>query len=94
MAAPGDWVEIRRRILDAGERAPRVPADTAAVPLDMLVRGFLVEERGGHAVIETLAGRRLEGEVVDESPSWDHSFGAPLRDSASSRCCRRRGSWP
>ena len=39
-AAAGDWVEIGRVLLAAGERAAGVPAETQAVPLEMRARGL------------------------------------------------------
>ncbi|MGR8952181.1 MAG: 2-amino-4-ketopentanoate thiolase, partial [Gammaproteobacteria bacterium] len=39
----GVWVEIHDIVLEAGERAPQVPEDTAKVPLEMCVKGFLTE---------------------------------------------------
>ena len=42
-AQQGDWVQIYRVILPVGERAPQVPKETASVPLEMWVKGFLVE---------------------------------------------------
>jgi len=37
-AKKGDWVQIRDTVLEAGERAPQVPADTAGLPLLMWVK--------------------------------------------------------
>ena len=73
----GTWVEIRRVVLAAGERAPRVPADTQAVALEMRVKGFLMAPAalGQDAVIETAAGRRLRGALVAADPAYTHSFG-------------------
>jgi hypothetical protein len=76
----GTWVEIRRVVLAAGERAPRVPADTQAVALEMRVKGFLMAPAalGQDAVIETAAGRRLRGALVAADPAYTHSFGPPI----------------
>jgi hypothetical protein len=78
--AAGTWVEIRAVILPAGERAPRVPEDTARVPLEMRAKGFLAEaaEIGAEAEVLTTTGRRLRGTVTVANPSYDHGFGAPL----------------
>jgi len=67
-------------ILGVGERAPQVPADTAAVPLEMTVRGTLVEdlaEPGEVVTVETPAGRRLRGRLVGPEPAYDIGFGPP-----------------
>jgi hypothetical protein len=75
----GDWVEIHSVILAPGERAPQVPDDTRRVPLEMRVRGFLLEDAvaGERAGIRTRAGRLLSGTLFEDYPSYDHSFGPP-----------------
>ena len=59
----GDWVQIRSIVLPPGQRAPQVPADTQAVPLFMLVKGFLQHDArvGDEATITTVIGRRVTG---------------------------------
>jgi hypothetical protein len=78
--APGTLVDIQRSVLQAGERAPRVPDDTRQVPLEMRVKGFLVSPAapGETAEIITPAGRRLRGTLAAVNPAYTHGFGAPL----------------
>lgn len=78
--AAGTWVEIHRIVLPAGQRAPQVPADTQAVPLEMRVKGFLVAAAatGEDAEIITRVGRRLRGTVIAVNPAYTHSFGPPV----------------
>lgn len=78
--AKGSWVELHRVVLPAGERAPQVPADTQQVPLEMRVKGFLIEpaEPGQEAEIETRSGRRLRGILAALNPPYEHSFGEPI----------------
>jgi 2-amino-4-ketopentanoate thiolase alpha subunit len=78
----GTWVEIRRVVLPAGERAPQVPADTATVALEMRVKGFLLAPAalGAAAEIVTRAGRRLSGTLMVANPAYTHSFGPPLAE--------------
>jgi len=78
--AKGTWVEIHRIVLPAGERAPQVPEDTARVPLEMRVKGFLAEPAviGAQVEVITAAGRRLRGTLVEINPAYTHGFGAPL----------------
>jgi hypothetical protein len=80
LVANGTWVEIHRIVLPAGERAPQVPPDTARVPLEMRVKGFLAEPAavGAQAEIMTAAGRRLRGTLVEKNPAYTHGFGAPV----------------
>jgi len=76
----GTWVEIRQEVLQPGERAPQVPDDTQRVPLELRARGRLVGggAPGESVEIETRAGRRLSGTLVDASPAYHHGFGAPV----------------
>ena len=80
--ARGTWVEIRRVVLRPDERAPNIPADTRAVPLEMRVKGFLAEERaiGEEAEIITAAGRRLSGVLAEVNPAYAHGFGPPIQE--------------
>jgi hypothetical protein len=84
-AGPGTWVEIHRVVLSPGERAPQIPDDTKAVPLEMRVKGFLVEAAavGEEAEILTRAGRRLRGTLVAVNPAYTHGFGAPIPELSS-----------
>ena len=73
-------MQVHRVILEVGERAPRVPTDTAAVPLEMTVRGTLVDdlaEPGEEVTVETPAGRRLRGRLVGREPAYDIGLGPP-----------------
>lgn len=78
----GNWVEIHKIILEADERAPQVPEDTKKVPLELRVKGFLVEDAkvGEEAEIETFTGRRHKGTLKDADPSYDHKFGKPIKE--------------
>jgi len=74
----GAWVEIENQVLAAGERAPQVPDDTKKTPLMMWTRGFLMEESaslGDVVTVRTLAGRLVEGKLVDVNPRYVHDFG-------------------
>lgn len=79
-AEKGSWIEIHCVVLAPGERAPRVPEDTARVPLEMRVKGFLVEAAaiGDMVEIVTPAGRRLRGTLSRINPAYTHGFGAPI----------------
>ena len=78
----GTWVEIHSIVLPAGERAPQVPADTQAVPLEMRVKGFLAAPAapGDEVTIVTAAGRSLRGTLVEVNPAYSHGFGAPVAE--------------
>ncbi|NLY54599.1 MAG: 2-amino-4-ketopentanoate thiolase [Firmicutes bacterium] len=76
----GTWVEIRRIILQPGERAPQLPADTAQVPLELRVKGFLKQAAalGQEAEITTVIGRTQRGLVTAINPRHSHDFGEPV----------------
>jgi hypothetical protein len=76
----GQWVQIHQVVLSPGERAPQVPADTALVPLELRVRGFLEQPAalGEAATVRTLSGRRVTGQLVDLEPAYTHGFGRPV----------------
>ncbi|KLU59755.1 hypothetical protein CEB3_c38890 [Peptococcaceae bacterium CEB3] len=80
VARRGQWVEIGNVVLPAGERAPQVPEDTARVPLEMRLRGFLIEEEAeldDLVSIRTRINRTVKGRLVDVAPRWRHDFGNP-----------------
>jgi hypothetical protein len=72
-------VELSRRVLAAGERAPQVPPETQAVPLELAVKGWLVADAalGGEAEVATAAGRRVRGVLRVALPAYTHGFGPP-----------------
>ena len=74
------WVQIYKVILEPGERAPNLPPETEAVPFEMRVKGFLLEdaEMGGEARIRTVIGREIQGTLVEANPRYPHNFGAPV----------------
>jgi hypothetical protein len=77
MVKKNSWVRIHSIILKPGERAPQIPADTKKVPLEMWVKGWLQEDAaiGGRAAVTTLTGRTETGTLLEENPSYRHSFG-------------------
>lgn len=99
----GDWVEVERVLLEPADRLPNLPADTAAQPLRVWVKGFAQEEGavGQPLTIETMSGRRVTGVLTEVDPGYVHTFGRPRpeisrigRDLRSrldayraSRCC-------
>ena len=76
----GTWVEIYQVVLAVGERVPQVPDDTHKVPLEMRVRGWLVEPASlsEAAEIKTPTGRHLTGTLVEINPAYTHGFGSPI----------------
>jgi len=77
-AVKGEWVNIHKIILTADERAMNIPEDTKKVPLEMWVKGFLVENSasiGDKVSVRTITGREETGNLVDINPTYRHSFG-------------------
>ncbi len=77
MAKKGDYVNLHNVILTPDKRAPQVPDDTKKVPLEMWVRGFLTADANLNetATVKTITGRTVTGTLVEENPSYRHSFG-------------------
>lgn len=77
MAKKGDWARLHIVALSAAERAPQVPDDTKAVPLEMWVKGNLLAdaEIGQPAQVRTVTGRQVSGTLVEINPCYTHSFG-------------------
>ena len=75
----GTWVELERVILNPGERAPGIPADTASVPFAARVRGFLVAPArlGTTAQVRTQAERVVAGRLRSVLPRNPADFGDP-----------------
>lgn len=73
----GDCVVIHINVLKAGERAANVPQDTAALPLEMWVKGSLNADAvtGDTVKVTTLIGREVEGVLTNRDPSYQHNYG-------------------
>jgi hypothetical protein len=75
--SPGDWVEVERVLLEVAERAVGLPADTAAQPLRVWVKGYARSEAmiGDTIEVETMTGRVVSGHLSAISPGYTHTFG-------------------
>jgi hypothetical protein len=75
----GRWVRIHRVELGPAERAPDIPDDTAGLPFECWINGWLVDDArpNEQARIRTPAGRVVEGKLVALDPGYSHSFGSP-----------------
>lgn len=77
-AKRGDWVRVHTTVLQVGQRATNIPEDTQKVPLEMWVKGFLLDEGaniGENVKIETYIGRTVEGNLLEINPYYQHDFG-------------------
>lgn len=77
MIKKGEWVRIHKIILEPSERAPQVPDDTKASPLEMWDKGFLQAdaEIGDEVEIETVTGRKETGKLIEVNSYYTHDFG-------------------
>ena len=77
MVKSGTWVSIRSTILEAGNRAANIPEDTANVPLDMWVKGYLAKDcdLGGLATVHTATGRVETGILEEVQPTTSVNYG-------------------
>ncbi len=76
----GDWAELRLLVLAPADRASTLPEDTARLPLEARVKGFLLADAafGAPAAVETVLGRAVEGRLDAVLPEIPHSFGRPV----------------
>ncbi|MFP4200150.1 MAG: 2-amino-4-oxopentanoate thiolase subunit OrtA [Clostridia bacterium] len=79
-ARRGDWVQIENVILEAGNRAPGIPEDTAQLPLLSRLKGFALNDAtvGEELEIRTVLGREVTGKLVTVDPRYGHDFGGPI----------------
>lgn len=77
MIRKGSWVQIHKIVLTPNERAPQVPEDTKKVPLELWVKGFLLDdsEIGNIVKIKTITGRIEEGNLIKVNPRFNHDYG-------------------
>ncbi len=71
------WVQIHKIILKPEERSQNLPEDTKMVPLEMWVKGYLLEDACINDVvkIKTTTGRIEIGVLIQENPSYMHTYG-------------------
>ncbi len=77
MIKKGSWVQIKKIILQPRERAENIPEATKKVPLLMWVKGHLQTDANLHDMVEikTITGRTEVGELIQENPSYLHTYG-------------------
>lgn len=84
MIQKGKWVTIRRQILSEAERAAGIPADTAATPFTMWVKGWLLAEAeiGQSASVRTVTGREEAGVLEEAEAGYAVGYGAYVPELA------------
>ena len=78
MAKKNDWVRIHRNVLEPQERTGKLPEDTKMVPLEMWVKGWLVNETaelGDEVTIKTCVGRTEHGRLIEVNPCYELNYG-------------------
>ena len=77
-ARKGDWVRIHAVVLAPDQRSARLPAETGQVPLEMWIKGALIEETaelGDAVTVRTVTERVVGGRLDAVHPAYDHGFG-------------------
>lgn len=71
------YVQIYKSVLSEDKRSPNLPHDTKRVPLEMRVKGKLMEsaEIGDFVKIRTATNRIETGILIVAEPHFSHSFG-------------------
>lgn len=77
IAKKGDWVQITRIVIPAGNRASQVPEDTKKCNLEMWVKGFIQSDSqiGDEVEIITTTNRREAGTLCEVNPGYTHTYG-------------------
>jgi hypothetical protein len=84
-AKKGTWVRVHNIVLTPEQRAPQVPDDTKKVPLEMWVKGNLLNDAakiGDTVQVETLVGRVVEGTMIEIEPRYVHDYGNYVNEIA------------
>ena len=79
MAKKNDWVRIHRNVLEPCERTGKLPDDTKKVPLEMWVKGRLVNETaeiGDEVSVITCVGRTEHGKLLEVNPCYELNYGS------------------
>lgn len=73
----GEWVRIKRVVLDTSQRSDNLPEDTKQSELIMWTKGFLLADAniGDIAKVKTIIGREEEGEVIQHNPQYQLDYG-------------------
>ncbi len=77
-AKRGDWVRIHNIVMEVGQRSTNIPEETQNVPLELWVKGFLLNDSaniGDNVKVETYIGRTVEGNLLEVNPFYKHDFG-------------------
>ncbi len=85
IATKGAWVQVHSVVLSPQERSGKIPDDTRAVPLEMWVHGFLLNDSarvGDEVEVETAIGRTVKGTLQNTRPGYTHTFGRTLPELA------------
>ncbi|MDR1558574.1 MAG: 2-amino-4-ketopentanoate thiolase [Clostridiales bacterium] len=77
MIKKGEWVSIKKTLLEPEERTGRLPEETKATPFTLWVKGRLTEdaELGGEASVITRTGRLESGLLEEANPMYQLDYG-------------------
>jgi hypothetical protein len=82
------WAQVGLVVLEPQQRTAKLPDDTRQVPYYVRVRGFLEGEAeiGDTVTVETLIGRKVQGELLALEPVYGHDFGRPIEELMQAGC--------
>lgn len=82
MIKKGSYVLIKQTVLKSNQRSNRIPDDTKLTDFVMKIKGYLEKDSkiGEEVLIKTETNRLVKGILIEENPSYTHSFGRYLSE--------------
>jgi hypothetical protein len=77
MLKKGAYVCIKKIVLNSNQRSSHIPLDTKDKDFLMKLKGYLTHDAsiGDHVDILTETKRKVSGILIEENPTYTHSFG-------------------
>ncbi|MBU1144785.1 MAG: 2-amino-4-ketopentanoate thiolase [Firmicutes bacterium] len=77
MIPSNTWVQIHKIILPSSQRLKTLPSETCTVPLELWVKGFLLQDAELFDVVKirTITNRIETGTLLKANPSYMHNYG-------------------
>ena len=77
MVKKNSYGEIHKVIFKAKMRTAKIPDETKNVPYEKFMKGFLLADAsiGDLVKVKTITGRILEGDLVQENPTFNLGYG-------------------
>lgn len=77
MIKKGTYVYIKKILLKSDERSSHIPLDTKDKDFVMKIKGYLIHDASLNDKVEILTEtkRKVSGILIEENPTYTHSFG-------------------